>query len=41
MDEVEGEMYGKEALRPKRVQGGRVSIPLDQEKGLAAQEWGN
>ena len=34
-------MYGKEALRAKRVQGGRVSIPCDQEKALAAQECGN
>ena len=38
---MEGKMYGKEALRAKRVQGGRVSIPCDQEKGLAAQECGN
>ena len=30
-DEVE-KIYGKVALRPKRVQGGRVSTPLDQEK---------
>ena len=39
VDEVEAKLSGEEALR--RVLGGRTSIPLGQEKGLAAQEWWN